>query len=154
MLLKWAWRADPDCLENLLSACLKAGHHPHPWKEAIICIIPKPGWADYTLTKNFRPILLLECLGKLLEKIVAKMIYSDMAKYALVPTTQFGGRNASSTLDTGLTLLHNIQAAHKSKMRAGLLLFDIQGYFDHINHGRLLQTFANLGFVPELVKWC
>lgn len=153
-LLKWAWKAEPDRLANLLSACLRAGHHPRPWKEAIVCVIPKPNRADYTLAKNFRPISLLECLGKLLEKIVAKIIYGDMAKYALVPTTQFGGRNASSTLDAGLTLLHDIEAAHKSGMRAGLLLFDIQGYFDHINHDRLIQCFANLGFPPELVKWC
>src|SRR6266849_4772832 len=77
-----------------------------------------------------------------------------MAKYALIPTTQFGGRNASSTLDAGLTLLHDIQAAHRSKLRAGLLLFNIQGYFDNINHDRLLQIFADLGFAPELTKWC
>ena len=153
-LLKWAWRADPERLGNLISACLKAGHHPRLWKEAIVCVIPKPNRADYTLAKNFRPISLLECLGKLLEKVVAKIIYSEMAKYALVPTTQFGGRNASSALDAGLTLLHDIQAAHKSKLKAGLLLFDIQGYFDNINHDRLTQIFANLGFAPELTKWC
>jgi Reverse transcriptase (RNA-dependent DNA polymerase) len=153
-LLKWAWKADPEQLTNLLSACLKAGHHPRPWKEAIVCVIPKPNRADYTLAKNYRPISLLECLGKLLEKVVAKIIYSDMAKYALVPTTQFGGRNASSTLDAGLTLLHDIQAAHSSKLKAGLLLFNIQGYFDNINHDRLIHAFANLGFAPELTKWC
>jgi len=105
------------------------------------------------LAKNFRPISLLECLGKLLEKIAAKIIYSEMAKYTLVHTTQFGGRNASSTLDAGLTLLHDIQATHRTNLRAGLLLFDIQGYFDHINHDRLIQTFTNLGFAPELVNW-
>jgi Reverse transcriptase (RNA-dependent DNA polymerase)/Endonuclease-reverse transcriptase len=153
-ILKWVWKADPERLERLLAACLKAGHHPRPWKEAIVCVIPKPNRADYTLAKNFRPISLLECLGKLLEKIVAKIIYNDMTKYALVPTTQFGGRNASSTLDAGLTLLHDIEAAHRSKLRAGLLLFDIQGYFDHINHERLIQVFTNLGFAPELIKWC
>jgi hypothetical protein len=84
---------------------------------------------------------------------VAKIIYSNMAKHALVPTTQFGGRNTSSTLDAGLTLLHDIEATHRSKLRAGLLLFDIQGYFDHINHNRLIQLFTNLGFASELVRW-
>jgi hypothetical protein len=59
-----------------------------------------------------------------------------------------------STLDTGLTLRHDIRATQKSKLRAGLLLFDIQGYFDNINHNRLIQIFTNLGFTPELVKWC
>jgi Reverse transcriptase (RNA-dependent DNA polymerase) len=120
----------------------------------VVCVIPKPGRADYTLAKNFRPISLLECLGKLLEKVVAKLIYKDMTKHLLVPTSQFGGRNTSSTLDAGLTLLHNIQSAHQAGLRTGILLFDIQGYFDHINHDRLVKIFADLGFVLELVRWC
>ncbi|KAH9997875.1 hypothetical protein BJV77DRAFT_940992, partial [Russula vinacea] len=71
-LIKWVWKAEPKRLTSLLQACLKAGHHPHLWKEAVVCVIPKPNRADYTLAKNFRPISLLECLGKLLEKVVAK----------------------------------------------------------------------------------
>jgi hypothetical protein len=150
ILLKWAWNVYPKWLLNLLSACLKLGHHPRPWKEAIVCVIPKPNCADYTLAKNFRPISLLECLGKLLKKLVAKIIYRDMAKYGLVPTTPFGVVDTSSTLDAGLTLLHNIKVTHRSKIRAGLLLFDIQGYFNNINHDRLIQIFTDLGFAPEL----
>jgi hypothetical protein len=111
-LLKWAWFTDPDCITNLISGYLRAGHHPHQWKEAVVCVIPKPGCADYMLAKNFRPISLLECMGKLLEKVIAKLIYWDMFKHALVLSTQFGEHNASLTLDAGLMLLHNIQAAH------------------------------------------
>ena len=154
ILLKWAWAADPDRIFDLLSACLRAGHHPRLWKEAVVCVIPKPSRADYTLAKNFRPISLLECLGKLLEKVVVKLIYRDMTKHLLVPTSQFGGRNASSALDAGLTLLHDIQSAHQAGLRTGILLFDIQGYFDHINHDRLVKIFTDLGFAPELVRWC
>jgi hypothetical protein len=153
-ILKWAWAADADRLTSLFDACLRAGHHPRPWKEAVVCVIPKPKRADYTLAKNFRPISLLECLGKLLEKVIAKLIYSDMTKHTLVPTTQFGGCNASSTLDAGLALLHDIQAAHQLGLKTGILLFDIQGFFDNINHDRLVKTFENLGFAPELVSWC
>ncbi len=77
-----------------------------------------------------------------------------MSKHDLIPTTQFGGRNASSTLDAGLTLLHDIQSAHQTGLKAGILLFDIQGYFDNINHERLVKIFTDLGFTPELVSWC
>ena len=35
-----------------------------------------------------------------------------------------------------------------------MLLFDIQGFFDNVNHNRLVQMLANLGFAPELVNWC
>jgi hypothetical protein len=153
-LIKWTWEADPKRIMDLLKACLNTGHHPRLWKEAVVCVIPKPGRADYTLAKNFRPISLLECLGKLLEKVITKLIYRDMSTHDLVPTTQFGGQNALSTLDVGLTLLHNIQAAHQSGFRTGILLFDIQGFFDNINHDQLVKVFTDLGFAPELVSWC
>jgi Reverse transcriptase (RNA-dependent DNA polymerase) len=153
-LLKWAWEADSEWMVSLLSACLKAGHHPKPWKEAVVCVIPKPNRADYTLTKNFWPISLLGCLGKLLEKVVVKLIYSDMANYPLVLITQFRGQNISSTLDVGLTILHNIQSAHQAGLKTGLLLFNIQGFFDNINHTRLIQTLIDMGFAPEIVLWC
>lgn len=97
---------------------------------------------------------MLECLGKLLEKLVACLIYRDMAKHSLIPTTQFGGCNTSLTLDAGLMLLHNIQLAHQAGLYTGLLLFDIQGFFDNINHKRLMQILTDLGFTPELVSWC
>ncbi|KAH9962560.1 hypothetical protein BC827DRAFT_1130168, partial [Russula dissimulans] len=71
-IIKWAWEAHEKRLLNLLEACLKVGHHPKIWKEAVVCVIPKPNRTDYSLVKNFRPISLLECLGKLLEKVVAR----------------------------------------------------------------------------------
>jgi hypothetical protein len=60
---------------------------------------------------------------------------------------------ASSTLDAGLTLLHDIQIAHAAGLRTGLLLFDIQGFFDNVNRDRLVQILADLGFSQELVTW-
>ena len=110
-VLKWTWEVDEDQVAALLEGCIQAGYHPNRWKEAIVCIIPKPNQADYTLPKNFHPISLLECLGKLLKKIIKKIIYRDIAKHALVPTNQFGGHNSSSMLDAGLMLLHDIQLA-------------------------------------------
>ena len=56
ILLKWVWKADPDRLVNLdigLLPVRSKPHHPRPWKEAIVCVIPKPNRADYTLAKNY-----------------------------------------------------------------------------------------------------
>jgi hypothetical protein len=48
---------------------------------------------------------------------------------------------------------HMSPPAHQAGLRAGILLFDIQGYFDNINHDRLTQLVADLGFASELVSW-
>jgi hypothetical protein len=153
-IIKWAWEANVEHFLELFEACLSAGHHPRQWKEAVVCVIPKLNCTDYTLAKNFRPITLLECIGKLLEKVVAKLIYSKMDKNLIMPTNQYGGRNALLTLDAGLALMHDIQSAHQARLHCGLLLFNIQGFFDNINHEQMVQTLTNFGFAPEIVNWC
>jgi hypothetical protein len=65
-LLKWAHVACPDYLPHLLNLCLNTGYHP--WKTTTIVMINKPQKPDYMVSKAYRPITLLECTGKLLEK--------------------------------------------------------------------------------------
>jgi hypothetical protein len=77
-LLKWAWNAASDTIFDLISGCVRAGHHPRIWRIAIVCTVPKPNRADYSLAKNFRPISLLECMGKLIEKLIARLLYREI----------------------------------------------------------------------------
>jgi hypothetical protein len=97
-------------------------------------VIPKPNSTDPSLPKNYWPISLLKCLGKLLEKIIATCILFDINFYNLVPTTQFGACNASSTVDAGLMITHDIQTAHVKGLICSMVLFDISGFFYNISH--------------------
>src|SRR6266478_3773764 len=152
-LIKWAWNSAEETLSDLIAGCIRAGHHPLIWRQAIVCAVPKPHRPDYSLAKNFRPVSLLECMGKLVEKLMARLLYSEIIRFDLLPTNQFGGRMASSTLDAGLSLVHDVKVAHCAGLRTGLLLFDIQGFFDNINREHLTQTIADLGFAQEIVDW-
>ena len=152
-LLKWVWNNNADVMFNLIASCVKAGHHLMKWRQAIVCVVPKPNCADYSLAKNFRPISLLKCMGKLVEKLIACLLYREIIEFNLLPTNQFGGRMASSMLDASLTLLHDIQVAHTAGLHTGLLLFDIQVFFDNVNRERLTQIISDLGSTHELVAW-
>jgi len=87
-LLKWAHAANPTTIPDLLDRCLWEG--VHPWKEATIVVINKPQKPDYSVPKAYWPIALMECVGKLLEKIVTKRINADIERFNLLPMTQFG----------------------------------------------------------------
>jgi hypothetical protein len=152
-LVKWAWEACPEWFVVLFNSCLDAGIHPIAWKTAMIAVVPKPGKADYSLPKSYRPLALLECLGKLLEKVITKRILHDVGAYNLVPTNQFGARPHSSTIHAGLTLTHDIATAHAKGGCCGSLQLDIQGFFDNINHDRLIHTFRIMGFAQEICQW-
>ena len=76
-------------------------------------VLLKPGKPHYDTPKSYRPIQLLECLGKLLEKVIAKCLTFDCGKYEILPPEQFGGRSISSCIDAGLTLTHDIEHVWK-----------------------------------------
>jgi hypothetical protein len=92
-------------------------------------------------------------MSKLLEKAITKRMQHDIVKHELIHTNQFGGRAHSSCLDAGLTLIHDIQDAHRRGLKVGILLFDVRGFFDNINHGHMAAILENLGYPPELVQW-
>jgi hypothetical protein len=152
-LLKRGWPHCDDLLTNVFSACIRLGHHLNRWKEATVVVIPKPNKADYSLAKAHRPISLLETMSKLMEKAVAKCFQYDIVKEGLIHTNQFGGWTHSSCLDTGLTLLNDVQAAHAAGLKAGILLFDVKGFFDNVNHAWMTAQLQNMGFSSELVAW-
>jgi retron-type reverse transcriptase len=92
-------------------------------------------------------------MSKLLEKAVAKRMQHDIVKHELIHANQFGGRAHSSCLDAGLALIHDVQDAHRRGLKVGILLFDVRGFFDNVNHGRMTAVLENLGYPPELVRW-
>src|SRR5258708_25969022 len=90
---------------------------------------PQPYRTNPSLPKNYRPISLLECLGKLPEKVIASRILYEINRFDLVPTTQFASHNTSSTVDAVLTLQHDIHTAHATGQLSAISLFVISPFF-------------------------
>jgi len=150
-LLKWCHAAAPARLTSLFNAAISLGYHP--WHSATVVPIPKPGKIDYRVAKAYRPISLLECCGKLLERIVSKRVLLDAARFHLFPPQQFGSRDYHTASDAVLSMVHTAQTSVKSGHVAALLLFDIQGFFDNLHVSRLVHVFRLLGFAPSLCNW-
>jgi len=89
-ILKWLWPTISQHVTALFNGCLTHAFHPPLWKQALVHIIPKPGKTDYFAPKLYRPISLLDCLGKLMEKAVAKHITHAIDVAEVLPPNQFG----------------------------------------------------------------
>ena len=121
-LLKWAYEACPDALTHIFNLSLTTG--THVWKEATIVPVAKPNKPDYSAPKAYRLVSLMECTGKLLEKVVTKRITDDIALHPdILPNNQFGSRPQHCTTDAALALVHRIQATRTSGYHAALILF-------------------------------
>ena len=154
-VLKWAWgntmgRKD---ITSLLQKCLWKGYHPKAWRKAIAVAIPKPNKPDYSNPRAYRLITLLECLAKILERIVANRLTFLAGSLNLVPPNQFGGRSNSSTDDAITTFISDVQTAWSHGKVTSALTFDIKGYFDFVNHDRLLCELRRKHIPLEYIKW-
>ena len=145
-LLKQGWPHMGSLLAHIFMACVTLAHHLARWKEAKVVVIPKPDKPNYSHTKAHHPISLLETMSKLMEKAVTKRMQHDIMAHELIPTTQFGGHSHSSCLDVGITLIHDVQTTHATGLKVGILLFNVRGFFDNVNHEQLVAILDNMGY--------
>ena len=95
---------------SLANACLSLHHWPRYFKESVSVIIPKPGKPAYDTPKVFRPIVLLNTLGKLIEKMIVRQLQFDTVKYSILHPNQLEGVAQWSTKDVGVFLTHLVRA--------------------------------------------
>ena len=109
--------------------------------EAVLCLLA------------YRIISLLNCLGKIAEKIiVARLVYlADIID--LLHFDQIGGRRKKSAIDVVMTLIYDIQVAKQDKKVISVLFIDVKGAFDHVSANQLIKICINLGLPKSLCSW-
>lgn len=109
----------PDLLKQYLLHLFRATftlktYYP-PWRDFTTVVLWKPGKPDYTVTKVYRPIALLNMTCKLLMAVVTNQIMYLLEHQNLLPSTHFGGCPGRSTTDS----LHLLEATIKDAWQQG-----------------------------------
>lgn len=76
----------------IFNASLRLSHVHSAFRVARILPLRKPGKADHTQPKAYRPISLLSTLGKILELVMARRLSFWAETHGLLPNNQFGAR--------------------------------------------------------------
>ncbi|KAF4445688.1 hypothetical protein F53441_10594 [Fusarium austroafricanum] len=118
-------------LLRVFQVCLSTSYHPDNFKDTILIMVRKPG-RSADLPTSWRPLALLSCLGKVLEKIVASRMQDALKAHPeLLPARQFGWRTTSEALQFMLDKIYSAWAMGKQA---------------------LLQTLADKGFPSWIVE--
>ena len=72
-------------LTNLFNACLQLGYYPEHFQKSTTVVLRKPGKLDYADPKAYRPIALLNTIGKALEAVITTRISYMVEVYSLLP---------------------------------------------------------------------
>src|ERR1700733_3382895 len=150
---KLAWPLLEKYIVFLYSKCLELGYHPIPFRTATLVTIPKPGKKDYASPRSYRLIALLSVLGKGIERLVAKRLAWVAIKHKILHPQQFGALFSRSATDLTAVAVHDIENALLEGLEASLLTTDIEGAFDAVLPGRLIQRLQQQGWPKPLVSW-
>ena len=143
---KLSWRhlkiitKQDECLTNIINvanACINLGHWLNYFKCSSMIIIPKPNKSSYGHAKMFHPIILLNTLDKLIEKVIAERIQFTVVNNNFIHPSQLGGLKFKSTMDAGVTLTHIVRSGWTKDKSTSTLAFDISQFFPSLNHNLL-----------------
>ena len=140
-------------LHRLFNASWQAGYFPQHFRQSITVVLRKPGKDDYTQVKAYRPIALLNTIGKALEAVISCRLMYLADQDQLLPNTHLGGRKMASTEHAIHQLLTRIYQAWEQKQVASLLLLDVSGAFDNVSHPRLLHNLRKRKIDSRTVMW-
>jgi len=75
---------------NITNVCINLEHWLFYFKKSISIIIPRPNKSLYNTPKAFHPIVLLNTLGKLIEKVIGERLQFQSIFNNFAHSYQFG----------------------------------------------------------------
>ena len=116
-------------LARIFNAVLHTHHFPQTWKHSQVISILKPG-KDQALLSSYRPISILDTIGKLFEKILLARILHVVNERGLMRDEQFGFRPRHSTSLQLTRLVERITRNFGEKRLTGAVFLDVAKTFD------------------------
>lgn len=101
---------------------------------------------------SYRPISLLPCITKLLEKMISRRLMWFIKKHKLLSKNQIGFQSGLSTIDALMYLDHIICKNRSTKNHTSILSIDFIKAFDKIGVHIVLQKLAKWSIGPKTFK--
>lgn len=117
-ILRMVWDWDKVQMTNMVHHAIRLGYHPKEWKKARGMLFENRGKRDFGLVRSYQVISLLNCMGKVVEKVVAEQLSHYCEKRFNLHPGQMGGRKERSVIDALATLAHTVQERWAEKKLA------------------------------------
>lgn len=151
-LLSACWKTIGPYVVQLFRACIRLGFHPSCFKLAEVIFLQKHG-RDPSTVKAWRPISLLSCLGKGLERVIAKRMSYLAIVHSVVGRQQFGALSKRAATDLVSCVVHDIEEARSQGWASTFVTLDVQGAFDAVLHNRLIWRMNSQGWPDFILNW-
>ena len=104
---------DNECLNiiiHIANTCIELEYWPSYFKKSTTVVISKPNKKSYDSSKSFKPIVLLNTVGKLIEKVIGERLQFNMVSNNFIHPSQLGSLKSKSMIYVGIALTHIIRS--------------------------------------------
>ena len=137
-------------LSKIINLSLQTCKIPRLWKQANVVPVYKKD--DKSKFSNYRPISLLSCSGKVMEKVIFKHVFNFIRDNDLLSKLQSGFMPGDSTVNQLVHLYHMFARAIDQKKEIRAVFCDISKAFDRVWHKGLLLKLNQIGIDGMLLS--
>ena len=119
---------------DITNACINLGYWPFHFKISTMVVIPKPNKSTFNSSKSYRPIILLNTIGKLFKKMIGEYLQFHTISNNFIHHSQLEGLKQRSTMNVSVVLIHIIHLGWIKNLIMSTLAFDITQFFSSLNH--------------------
>ncbi len=128
LIIQKAYKTISDVFFIFYSELINKNHHSLSWKEEIEAILKKWNKSDYTTSKAYRIISLLNCLRKISEKIMTSRLSYFEQISDLLDSNQMNEWKELSAINAVINLTHDIELLLKEKKSTTCVFLNCQQY--------------------------
>lgn len=136
---------------SIFNACLELSYFPKSWKIAKILAIPKTA-AISTDPDKYRPISLISCFGKCLEKLILNRLNDHEEDNNIFIQQQCGFRSKHSTIHQILRITETISFGFNNNKSTAMVLLDLRKAFDCVWHDGLIHKLRKYDYPLYIIK--
>ena len=138
-------------LTHICNLSFNSGVFPNKLKIAKIIPVFKEGEKDQY--KNYRPISLLSCFSKIIERLMFNRVFSFLEKYDILCNQQYGFRPGHSTELALADIVDKLSSSLDNQNICIGVFLDLSKAFDTIDHTILLNKLHYYGIRGTTLNW-
>ena len=138
-------------LLHVFNLSIVKGIFPDDLKIARVTPVFKGG--DEKDLENYRPISVLPCFSKILERIMYNRLYNHLIKNNILYSKQFGFQKGHSTEYAIIQLIDQINNNFENNEFTIGVFIDLSKAFDTVDHRILLKKLIHYGVNGNNIRW-
>lgn len=146
---------NPAIFQKVFNSLIQTGQFPQNWKEAKVILIEKPK-KNPSDGPKFRPICLLNTIGKLYESVLNERLKRELEDNNLLSDRQYGFRSGMSTINA-ITQVKNIakkemDKTYRKRKLCALITIDIKNAFNSANWKIIDSEMKRMNISKHIIK--